>query len=186
MDTSYLANENFEIDPQQLSNLSERIKELRNIREDIESLEKKLKDLKNIESKISSEEIPEHLSKFGIDSIKLEDGQEVSIKEDIHVTLPKTNPVKREKMLEWISAHGGGGIIKDNLIVQDPTEDIIDYTKDKNFSFERKKDIHSQTLKAFFREIIGMKKNSIQKVDLDEIPPEANFYIYKKTNIKGV
>ena len=176
--------ENFEMDNGEISKLSEKIKLLNQVRKEIEDKEYELKKLKDIEKGISGEDIPQFLSKFGIDSIKLDNGAQVTIEEKINVSLPKKDVIKRNNLMKWISENGGAGIIKDTLTMFDPENSIIEKVKELGVSFERKKDIHASTLKAFFKEILGLKKNTIQKVEISEIPKEANLYIYKETKIK--
>jgi len=181
-DLSFL--ETSTLDKGNLTKLSEKINSLKRIRTEIKQCESRMKDLKNIEKVISGEDIPQFMSAYGIDSINLDDGSGVSVKESVYVSLPKTDPIKRRKVLEWVSEHGGSGIIKDNLTIKDPSYDIISTLDNAGYSYERKKDINALSLKAFIKNILGMQKNSIQKVDLADIPPEVNLFIGKETKIK--
>ena len=148
-------------------------------------LEGYLAGLKKEEAKRSQEDIPNFLTQFGIDELKLENGYKVTIKQDIACSLPKTDFAKRQKVLSFISNNGGGGMIKDTLTVVDPTQAVINSLNELGVLSEHKKDIHAASLKAFIRELLGLKKNTRAKMTVVDLPTELNPYVYSQTIIKG-
>lgn len=181
-DLSFL--ESTELDKNSLNKLSEKVNNLKRIRKEIAQHEEMLKELKKLESTISGEEIPSFMAQFGIDSLTLDDGSGLTIKEDLSVSLPKLDPIKRKLIMDWISENGGRHLIKDNVTIEDVDETIMEALQDLNCYYTRKKDINPQSLKAFFRDLLGMKKNTVQKVELTDIPVEANLFVYRETKIK--
>jgi hypothetical protein len=181
-DLSYL--EATEIKESDLQELAPKIRALQTVRKKIKDLEEELKAVKDIEKRLSGEEIPQFLSKFALSKLTLEDGSSLEVKEEIYVSLPKTDLIKRKKVMNWIIQHGGEGLVKDKVTIEDPGDTVLIALNNLECPYERKKDIHSQTLKAFFKNILGLKKNTIQQVELSEVPKEANLFIYKETKLK--
>jgi len=170
-----------EDDLKKLSKLSIFLKEKRKI---ISQLEMQLAEAKENERQLSQEEIPMLLLKNNITSVNLEDGSEVSIQEKIRVSLPKKDVMKRITIMKWIIENGGANIIKRELKIEEPEKGVIDFLKENNVFFEDKKDIHASTLKAWFSSKLGMSKNSLQEIEIGDVPIEANLFIFKETKIK--
>ena len=76
-------------------------------------------------------------------------------------------------------------MIKDTLTVVDPTQAVINSLNELGVLSERKKDIHAASLKAFIRELLGLKKNTRAKMTVVDLPTELNPYVYSQTIIKG-
>lgn len=167
-----------------LSELSGKIKRLLKLRENIKEMEEKLKQVKKEENQLSGEEIPAYLAQFGIDSIKLDNGKSVTIREDLKCSLPKTDYVKRKNYLNWLRENGGSDIIKEELTINSPNAKIIEHLRKENITFLQSENIHPSTLKAFFRDILGITKNSVAKMEKSELPDYINLYIHRETKIK--
>lgn len=147
-------------------------------------IEKRLKQVKERERKLSQEEIPSLLLQNGLTMIQLNDGRKLEIEEKLHVSLPKKDPVKRSKVLQWVIENGGSDIIKDELTIEDPDISWIQKLKEMGVPYERKKDIHHQSFAAFVRNKLGMTKGSLPELEANDVPEEANLYLYKETKIK--
>lgn len=113
----------------------------------------------------------------------LENGVKVASKTSVYASLPKEDQAARERALKWINEQGGGGLIKDKLVVESPTQDLIDSVKGK-FPMERLRDVHPATLKSFVSDLLGYKKGSVAKVTEDEIPPELHVYVKNAVTVK--
>ena len=167
-----------------LLKLSSLCKMLKENRKSINHLEMQLAEAKENERLLSQEEIPMLLLSNGIDSLSLEDGSKVSIQEKLRISLPKKDQMKRSLIMKWIINNGGASIIKRELKIEEPEKGVIDFLKENNVFFEDKKDIHSSTLKAWLSSKLGMSKNSLQEIEIGDVPPEANLFIFKETKIK--
>lgn len=153
-------------------------------RKTIAYLEDQLRVAKEFEKKLSQEEIPNLLLSKGISSLSLDDGLTVSINESIKVSLPKKDLIKRANILKWIIENGGANIIKRELTIEEPSIQTISILKKNAVLFEDKKNIHASTLKAWFKSKLGMSKNSLQEIEIGDVPKEANLFLYKETKIK--
>lgn len=152
------------------------------VNEDIGSLEAELKDRSKQKSTLETT-LAETLSKHRLTELKLQDGRNVVLSEDLKAKLP-ADPVKRQVVLQFVRNHGGADIIKDKLTLLNPSDALVDSLVDRGEDFDRKSEIHYQTLVAFFREQLGMSKGSIASVTVSDIPPEAGLFMTKKISIR--
>lgn len=182
--TDFLSNIKPETSQDDMKQLSKYCSDLTALRERIAKGENLLKQLKAEEYTLSGETIPEFLFTKGISSLSLADGSKVEVREDIKISLPKTNQDKKNIVLDFIKNNGGKDIIKDDLTISSPEDKLRDYLINNEIPFKQDETVHAQTLKAFFNDLLGLKKGSIQKVNVEDVPKEANLYVYKKTIIK--
>ncbi|MEJ2248063.1 MAG: hypothetical protein P8Y70_00200 [Candidatus Lokiarchaeota archaeon] len=182
-DLSFL-NEDKQIEKSELQELVVLCDKLRYVEKEIQKYEDYLATLKNRKRKLSSEEIPNFLLTKGISSLTLENGLKISIKEQVYISLPKKDLSKRKSALKWIIEKGGANIIKNEVRIEDPENRVLKLLKDNNVLFNQFQDIHSSTIKAWISRKLGVSKNSIQEIELSEIPNELNVYIDKQTIIK--
>jgi hypothetical protein len=166
-----------------LSTLCDRLKEKR---KEIALMELQLKSLKETERKLGQEEIPNLLFSKGISSLSLEDGSTVTVRESVKVSIAKTDKQKRAEAFKWIIENGGAGIIKRELRIEEPEQQTITFLKDNSIAFDDKKDIHHSTLKAWFSSKLGISKNSLQEIEMGDVPSSINLFMYNETKIKGV
>lgn len=148
-----------------------------------ESLDALLKQVNKEYDYLTSIIMPSIMAKNKVATYTLENGVKVTSKTSVYASLPKEDPVARERALKWINEQGGGGLIKDKLVVESPTQDLIDSVKGK-FQMERLQDIHPSTLKAFVTDLLGYKKGSVARVTEDEVPPELHVYIKNTVTVK--
>ena len=172
------------LDSKALGQLQIKLNALTSKRFAIAELEEQLKGLKNDERKMSREDIPSYLIQFGINKLSLADGSSVEIKEDLSLSLPKTNPVKRSEAIQFLIQQGGGSLIKDNLVLEDPSILIMDQLDKEGTAYKRTQDVNTASLKAFFRGMLGLKKNTIAEITIEDVPKALNLYVYRETKIK--
>ncbi len=157
--------------------LAEELKRLNELKEYVDTISVQLsKDITSVGGYF----IPKLMSMANIQSFTTEDGKKLSCKESVHCSLPKEDLDARERALRWINEQGGGSLIKDNLTVESPNEELLALVEGK-FNCTRKKDIHPQSLKSFMSELLGFKKNAIARLDVEEVPPELHLFIKKET-----
>lgn len=174
----------YNIRDESLSQLGAFTSALVDVRDEIEKMEERMKSLKERERVLSQEEIPSVLLQNNLTMIQLEDGRKLEVVEKIHVGLPKKDPVKRSKVLSWVIAQGGSDIIKDELKISDPNQGWVQKLKELQIPYERSQDIHHQSFSAFIRNKLGMTKGSVPEIEVSDVPPEANLFVYKETKIK--
>jgi hypothetical protein len=151
--------------------------------EDIASLEEQLTEKRSLYDEISKLTLPTLLAQNGLDELKLSNGKKLRIKEDVFVAVPK-NEEGRKVALAWLSSQGGADLIKENVTVEEPTDDFKNYLRVNNFTFEDITAVNTNSLKAWFKRKLGMTKGSIQELDLNEVPKEMNLFIERKAEIK--
>lgn len=151
--------------------------------EDIASLEEQLTEKRSLYDEISKLTLPTLLAQNGLDELKLSNGKKLRIKEDVFVAVPKSEE-GRKVALAWLSSQGGADLIKENVTVEEPTDDLKNYLRVKNFTFEDITAVNTNSLKAWFKRKLGMTKGSIQELDLNEVPKEMNLFIERKAEIK--
>lgn len=167
-----------------LKELSGKIESLQGVRQELDFLEEQMKELQKRERALSMEEIPELLLSRGLSEVKLESGAKVAIKENLSANVPK-NPLARNKVLRWLQEHNGEDLIKQELKVEEPELHVIEYLKTKGVVFSNELNVNTNSFKAFLREQLGMKKGSLQRIEIGDIPKEASPYVYRDTIIKS-
>ena len=163
-----------------VSSCAETIEHLETV---IADLETQLKNVKNIRDEVDKYLIPKLLFSVGMTAFKMDNGNEVSYKEQVFASIPKEDLVARDRCFEWLNEVGAGSLIKDKLVVTSPTQELIEACRGK-FAIDVNRDIHPATLKSFLSEALGVKANSIARLNTDEVPQELHLYIENRTTIK--
>lgn len=132
---------------------------------------------------IVSGAMPKIMAQAGVSKFTTEDGSTCENKTQLFASLPKEDQLARERALKWINEQGGGGLIKDKLVVESPTQDLINEVKGK-FPMERIQDIHPSTLKAFMSDLLGYKKGSVARFTEEEVPPELHVFVKNTVSVK--
>ena len=166
-----------------LVELGEKVQALLASRKQLEFLADKMKEEAEKEKALSQEEIPNLVLSRGLSEIKLATGEKVIITEGLFCGVPK-DPIKKRIVLKWLSKNQGEHLIKREVTVEEPEEHILKYLKDKGIPFIDQMNVNTGSLKAFLSAQLGMKKGSLQVIELGEIPSEANPFVLKKTKIK--
>jgi len=180
-DLSFLENQEPNLDT--LSKLGEKVKELIDKRKAIDFLDAKLKEAKADEFILSGETIPTLLLSCGLTSLILDTGEKITVKEKLAVTMPKKDIKKRQVVFKWLIEIGGEYLIKKELTVEEPEKHIVDYLREKAIPFENKLNVNTNSLKAFLAEKLGMKKGSLQTLEIQDVPKETSPFIYKETKL---
>jgi hypothetical protein len=153
---------------------------------DIEMRKQALAKVEEAYNKIRLGLIPEMFAQLGITNITLENGKKVTVDTKISVSLPKKDPMRRRQALEWLTNNGGESIIKENVTVDEKgyVEAAKKLFDSQQVPYTSDKDVHPQTLKAFFNEALGNKKNSMQTILPSEVPEVFSLYQYSETKLK--
>lgn len=153
--------------------------------EEIVALETKLSHFNSILKMVDTSIIPQLLSRAKLNAFELDNGDKISVKEQVYASLPKEDKAARDVCLNWLNEVGAGALIKDQLVVTSPTKELIEECRGK-FAIDVNRDIHHATLKSFLSEALGVKANSVARLNPDEVPPELHLYIESRTTIKKV
>lgn len=150
---------------------------------DIQLLEDQLKEKKERYDELVKKTLPTLLAENGLDSMTLANGKKLTIKEDIFVSLPK-NDIGRKAVLTWLAKNGGVDLIKEDMIVEAPPEELKTFLSMRGIFYAQNTTVNGNSLKAWFKRKLGMTKGSQQEIDLNMVPKEANLYIERKVEIK--
>ena len=99
------------VDPDKLST---EVEKLRSIQNEILSYEDKIKDLKQDEKHFSCVVIPKLMEDMNLQSLKLKDGSELTVKQIYSATLKAD---KKAEGIHWLRDNGLGDIVKNNITV---------------------------------------------------------------------
>lgn len=143
-------------------------------------IEDELKELNKEEERYITNIIPEALHAVGMESIRLEDGTTLTVKEDIKCHLSQE---RKPAAFKWLDANGHGGLIKTELkgaFSKKERTQALELLKQINQlsggRFKLDQSVHHSTLKAFIKQCLS------DGVDIDEAL--FGIYTFKTTKIK--
>ena len=145
--------------------LSQLVRNLRNIEQQIEDAENHMKALKQEKHKLSVENIPALMDEMGLERIDV-DGLTVERKMIISASIPQD---RKEDAFAWLRENGLDDIIKNDVTCSfgkgqdNSAKNVIAILQDAGFDPATKTHVHPSTLKAFVKERITDGK----PIDLD-------------------
>ena len=143
-------------------------------KKDLDQQEEKLKQIKAEIREIEENELPGAMTQVGLKKFELEDGSQISVKEEIFCSIPEE---KRSQALNWLEENGHSEIIKHDVKVSfakgeyDEADRLIKVLNKefKNIDYDEKSTVHPQTLKAFAKD----------RYSLGQTLPEEFFNVYE-------
>ncbi len=165
------------VDDLSLKALSQKCNKLEALQTEIEQQEQNIKSLKEKQRKLSEEEIPTFLQEKGLTSIRLNNGTEVSVSEDIK---PGVLVANRPFCYQWLRDNGFGDLIKNIVSVNfgmgedKDAVNLKEQIQKLGLVCAEKEDVHYQTLKAFVGEQHHKGVN---------LPDEFGVHVANKTKI---
>lgn len=152
-----------------LSGLGMRLRDLEKQIEDTETL---LKNLQAQAREISWKQLPELMDSLNMSKFMLKDGGEITVKEDLRVSLPSA-PERRQEVIDWLNKNGAEALIKRAFEIQFDKGDeawAAKFERDckqrkKPLNIERLETIHTGTLKKFLTD----KLEAGDEVPLDRL-----------------
>lgn len=121
----------------------------------VQRCEEELAAAKQKATTLSEETVPSMMQELGINELKLESGQTITIRPDVYAQIP---PDRKEEAFEWLSSHGFGGLIKVDVEAsfgRDEREQAVilaNELQERGLNVAVEQGVHNQTLKAFIRE----------------------------------
>mgnify|MGYP003333261196 FL=1 len=135
--------------------LSDKVIELKDLEDEIQNAEDSINKLKEKARILSQVEIPAMMQEMHITKLKLKDGESVEVKPFYSASII---PEVQEQAFTWLRNNGLGDIIKNDITVtfgQGEDNKAARYAvlaRGQGFEPVQKVGVHSQTLKALFRE----------------------------------
>jgi len=124
----------------------------------VERIEEELKGARERARLLREETIPSMMQEIGISKLTLEDGREVSVKQDVYARIPAE---KYDKAILWLLNNGHGSICRAEVSLSFPKGEADEAIKlhgelhERNYNSVYKESVHPQTLKAFLKEQIA-------------------------------
>lgn len=128
----------------------------------VDEAEGALKDAKERARVLREETIPAAMQEMGLEEVKLETGQKISIKQDVYASIPAAS---KGQAYDWLNEHGFGGLIKVEVSTtfakgeQDKALTLHTTLTNMGLQPDLDQSVHAQTLKAFLREQIADGNN---------------------------
>lgn len=144
-----------EVDEQSLGALGLAANKLVKAQQNVEEMERQLREAKEEERRIAEKEIPDLMDNLGFESITLNTGQKLQLKESIQCSIPAA---KRPPAFRWLDEHGHGDLIKTAVSAKfgrgEKTEAQAAYTALQKMGVHSSiaESVHPGTLKAWARE----------------------------------
>ena len=83
--------------------------------QEVDNAEQELKDAKERARVLREETIPSAMQELGLEELKLNTGQKLSIKQEVYASIPAAN---KGQAYDWLNDHGFGGLIKVEVTTQ--------------------------------------------------------------------
>ncbi len=151
-------------------------------RAEIAEVDAKLKLLKADELNMLRVTIPQVFKKHNIFDLTTGEG-EVTIKEELTCELVKDEE-KRGPLLVWLADNGGEDLIQDLLTIESPSPALLEMLNKNGVLYSIKKDVNTNSLKAWFREKLGYKAGIIATLKQEDVPKGFGLFIYDLARIK--
>ena len=142
------------VDPKQLT---DKVQQLKNLEDEIRNAEEGVKKLKEQARIISELEIPSMMKEMNITKLKLSDGEYVEVGKFYSASIPAE---KQDEAFTWLRNNGLGDIIKNDITVtfgrgeDNKAATYAVLARGQGFEPVQKIGVHSQTLKAVVREYL--------------------------------
>jgi len=152
-------------------------------REDIDKAEAALKALKEDEKQLTQVDLPQMLKKHHISQMAMNNGITITASEELSCSLIKDEE-RRKLALAWLIDNGGEDLIKDQLTIESPSANLLDTLNKGGVVYSLSKDVNVNSLKAWFREKLGLKRGILASVEQSTVPKEFGLYTYDLAKIK--
>jgi hypothetical protein len=142
------------VDPKQLT---DKVQQLKNLEDEIRNAEEGVKKLKEQARIISELEIPSMMKEMNITKLKLSDGESVEVGKFYSASIPAE---KQDEAFTWLRNNGLGDVIKNDITVtfgrgeDNKATQYAVLARGQGFEPVQKIGVHAQTLKALVRERI--------------------------------
>jgi len=150
------------VDPKQLT---DKVEQLKNLEDEIQNAEQSISKLKEQAKVISEFEIPEMMKEMNITKLKLTDGESVEVKNFYSASLSQGKKesdsdyaARKQQAFTWLRNNGLGDIIKNDITVtfgkgeDNKAATYAVLARGQGYEPVQKEGVHTQTLKALVGE----------------------------------
>lgn len=128
----------------------------------VEQAEASLKEAKERARILREETIPSAMQELGLEELKLDTGQKLSVKQDVYASIPSA---QKDAAFQWLEDNGFGGLIKVEVAADfrkgeaDQAAELFKELQQRGLQVGLGQSVHAQTLKAFLREQLAAGTN---------------------------
>lgn len=156
--------------------------------EEVRVAEEILKQKQSVYRKLSEEVLPDIMGQAGIDKLSTAQGL-LTLKEDLKARIP-ADPLNRQAAFRWLREHGAAPLVKSEVVIPETDEqkistDLLDKLRELGLLFSTDETVNTNSLCAYFRDLLGMKKGSVVQMEATEVPPEFGLFKYRKVTLKS-
>lgn len=150
------------VDPKQLT---DKVEQLKNLEDEIQNAEQSISKLKEQAKAISEFEIPEMMKEMNITKLKLTDGESVEVRNFYSASLSQGKKesdsdyaARKQQAFTWLRNNGLGDIIKNDITVtfgkgeDNKAATYAVLARGQGYEPVQKEGVHTQTLKALVGE----------------------------------
>lgn len=128
----------------------------------VEQAELNLKEAKERARILREETIPSAMQELGLEELKLDTGQKLSVKQDVYASIPSA---QKDAAFQWLEDNGFGGLIKVEVAADfrkgeaENAMALFRELQERGLQVGFDQSVHAQTLKAFLREQLAAGTN---------------------------
>lgn len=182
-DTSFMDEAEETLDNRVMDEVGKMIRMLRSKEAEIGAKETELKLLKADEDQLLKVAIPQMFKKHGMSTMGMEDGALITVSEELACSLIK-DPERRTQALIWLINKGGEDLIKNVAVIEDPSPTLLQLFNERGVLYSMSKDVNANSLKAWFREKLGLKQGMMASIQPEEVPKEFGLYLFDLAKVK--
>jgi hypothetical protein len=169
-----------EQDQNVLKNLSEMGERLRNLKIKLLEAETRAEEAKKEYEYYASTVLPMAMYNAGVDSIGLATGGTLTLDRKFRCT-PNKNAEDRAVQTAWLRRYNLDSLINESALVSGTK---IEQLKQSDIPFVEVDEINTNKVKAAIIDLLGMKKGSVAKIQLSDIPACFHFQEVTECSIK--
>lgn len=174
-----------EVTKDSLDLLSKLCTELKNIDQEIQLRENQLKEAKNRHEGVSRGKIPALFNELQLSKLSLQSGETVEVSDKLKASIADKNHLLAYRNMITAEAETGcdedtannkiEALFKSEVIISDPSDEIIDILLDNDVEYSVKRSIHWQTLNRYCSDRLDQGLT---------IPEGISVFQYQETKIK--
>ena len=134
-------------------------------------------------NELSLKQIPELFASKHVAEFKLDTGLSVGIEEKLYASVPVKDPVEKRTAINWLIENQGQDIVVKDIYMT-WTQELALKLQDDDITYTISETVNTNSLTAFLREKLGMKKNSVATLTFAEITPALSPFLEKRAYVK--
>ena len=165
-----------------LDNLNRMVQRVIELTQFIEQGEEAIAEARRELAALTKKEMPEIMQAANMKKFAMTNGVSLSLLDTWEGALPKTDPERRERGLQWLKEHDGADIIQNEIVVSlgrnsdNTAKAVVSALEDIGVDYLQQENVHHATLKKFAKEKIAAGED----VNLEDL----GLWFYKEVKVK--